>query len=51
MRIVVLAAGTYGDVPPCGAQIGVTAADHRVCIATHTEIEALVTSRDLECVV
>ena len=38
MRIVMLAAGTYGDVPPCMALgLGLQQAGHRVCIATYVE--------------
>ena len=49
MRIVMLAAGTYGDVPPCVALgLGLQQAGHRVLIATYAEFEDVVTSRGLE---
>src|SRR3954447_2402988 len=48
MRIVMLAAGTYGDVPPCVAfGLGLQQAGHQVCIASYAEFEDVVTSRGL----
>ena len=49
MQIVMLAAGTYGDVPPCVALgLGLQQAGHRVRIATYAEFEDLVSGHGLD---
>jgi UDP:flavonoid glycosyltransferase YjiC (YdhE family) len=49
MRIVIIAAGTYGDVPPVVALgLGLRQAGHHVRVATYAEFGELVQSRGLE---